>query len=318
MKTSPENILLNMGDLKLSEKFFLISGSEETLIKSVEKKIINHFKERGFNEIIKTEGLKLTELTKDGDEQSLFCNSKIIIHKNPKEVDFEYFKKNNEQTVVIITHTNLKGSSKLKKNFDHLENFNSIGCYQMTGVFKKKVADVFFNKNKIKIDKEGYWYLIDRGPNVYGLFEKELEKLINYGEKDLTLKDVRLLLSNNTKSDDFDFLIFLILSNKPAIIKKMKDVVHGPGDAYILIQRIKFYVDLLISIETYPQIEIIFPRYLFMHKASFQKMFKKINHEKIIKIIKSMKKTELMLRKNNELYFLICQRFLLNLNNIAK
>ena len=319
MKVSPESIVLNINGLNLSKRFFLISGNEETLIYSIEKKIVSHFKKSGYDEIIKTEGVKLNSKTELFNQISLFSSRKIVIHKNPKDVNFVFFEeKEDDKTIIIISHTGLKSSSKLKKEFDKQKNLISINCYQMTKVFKKKIADNFFNQHSIRVEKDGYWYFLDRSPNIYGLFESELKKLISYENKDLGFRDIRLILSGDNKSDDFDLLFFSILSNKNEIIKKTKDVIQSPADAYILLQRIKFYIDLLIITVNFSNIDSSFPRYLFMHKEGFKNIFKKINVKKAAEVLRFLKTTELMLRKNNDLYFLICQRFLLNLNNLAK
>lgn len=319
MKISPELILLKPENDKPNENFFLISGNEETLIRSVENKIINLFKATEYDEVIRTEGLKLNKNNAEGVEGSFFSETNIIVHKNPKDVDFSYFdSKKNDGSVVIITHYNLKSSSKLKREFDKLKGFSSISCYEMSKVFKKKIAETIFNKNSIKFEKDAFWYFIEMAPNAYGLFINEVKKIVNYNKKNLTMKDLTLLLSGDLKNDNFDLLFFLILTNKSEIITKMKNIIQGPSDAYILIQRAKFYIEMVMTSKKLSDIDIFFPKYLFMHRNSFRNFFEKTNEKKIIQLLKFLKKTEILLRKNSDLYFLICQRFLLNLNNIIK
>ena len=57
----------------------------------------------------------------------------------------------------------------------------------------------------------------------------------------------------------------------------------------------------------------VFPKYLFMKKDKFVEIYKKLNHERISKIITLVKKTEILLRKNTAMHSIIIQRFLLNL-----
>ncbi len=50
-----------------------------------------------------------------------------------------------------------------------------------------------------------------------------------------------------------------------------------------------------------------------MQKNKFAEIYKKLNYERISKIIVLIKKTEILLRKNTEMQLIITQRFLLNL-----
>ena len=170
------------------------------------------------------------------------------------------------------------------------------------------------------ITKDGYWYLIQSLSCVYGLLKKELEKIENYSinDKELNISNLRLLISEYKNEGSFDQLFFSALKNKNEIINTTKDMILSASDVYILIQRIKFYMYLITDIKKINDIDQQFPRYLFMYKDQFINIYKKTNKLKIAKVLWLIKKTELMLRKNNSLYFLLAQRFLLNVNNCLK
>ena len=55
------------------------------------------------------------------------------------------------------------------------------------------------------------------------------------------------------------------------------------------------------------------PKYLFREKDKLNLMIRKLNQPRIIVINNIIKKTEILLRKNNSMYLIIVQRFLLNL-----
>ena len=50
-----------------------------------------------------------------------------------------------------------------------------------------------------------------------------------------------------------------------------------------------------------------------MKKDKFVEIYKKLNYERISKIVILIKKTEILLRKNTAMHTIITQRFLLNL-----
>ena len=67
------------------------------------------------------------------------------------------------------------------------------------------------------------------------------------------------------------------------------------------------------AVENVNEINIVFPKYLFMKKDKFIEIYKKLNYERISRIIVLIKKTEILLRKNTTMHLIITQRFLLNL-----
>ena len=56
-----------------------------------------------------------------------------------------------------------------------------------------------------------------------------------------------------------------------------------------------------------------FPRYLFRHKKTYNTLIDRLNEIRSIKCNELVKRTEILLRKNNNMFLPICQRFLLNL-----
>ena len=319
MRLNPESIIFDREGTNLKNNFYLISGNEETLIFSMQKKLTDVFKKRGYEEVIALEGEKIIGKSVSDLNPSLFSNSKIIIHKNPKDFDFKYFEGvEGGNTVVIIVYTNLKNPNKIKKEFETRPDCTSISCYDITKDFKKKLLDNFMRENKIKIDGGGYWFLLENSPNSYALFANELEKIKNYGMHELSIKNIRLLLSGVIDNRDFDTLFFLCASSKNLTVKKTRYILQSNADAYLLLQRIKFYLDLLSKKVVEPEKASLLPPYLFKHKASFADMIKNINKEKVIKMFYLVNKTELLLRKNSSVYFIIMQRCLLNLGSTLR
>ena len=319
MKIKPENIIINIENQNLIEKIFLITGNEETLITSIEDKLIEYFKAKGFVDIERKDNVDVGIELELKNEKSLFFTPEIKIYRNPKSVNLDYCEQNNlDSRVIIISDSSIKNSSKIKKGFDSSKKLYSISCYQVSRALKKQVFDSFCNKNQFKIQRDGYLFFLDNSPNIFSLFNNEMNKLLDYGEKNIELNDIKLLMTNDMRSDDFDFLFFLTMGDKSKIIKKSKDILESTSDAYYLIQRMKFYLEILHTNKSINDIDKNFPKYLFKYKDSFMLMYKKMNDKKILKILDLIKKTEILLRKNSDFYFIVLERCLLNMSNVLK
>ncbi len=144
------------------------------------------------------------------------------------------------------------------------------------------------------------------------LFENEITKIINFNNKKIILNDLISLISKNL-NDDIDKLFFNILSPQKEIIYTSLANINSSADSFFLVQRVKYYLNLIMSIDNLSDINTVFPKYLFMKKDKFVEIYKKLNYEKISKIIILIKKTEILLRKNTTMHLIIIQRFLLNL-----
>ena len=318
MKINLKEILIKPKNIKYKKKIFLVYGNEITLIKKIESSLLNILKGSGFSEKILLENKNLLENFEEEIPTSLFSSSRIIVYNNPKEVSLSALEKINfENTAVIIVHTSLKSSSKLKIKFDSHKEFLSIGCYKISRELKKGIVDSFLTTNKIVLDSDAYWYFLDSSSNIFGLIENDLNKIINYNKNKISLKEVRLLISIYENKEGIDDLFLSNLSSKK-IIGKSDELINSPADLYILIQKIKFYLYIFFKSKNTYELEKNIPRYLFSKKQNLCLFYKKIDVKKYIIILKLIKKTEFLLRKNEKMYLLLSQRFLLNLKKNIK
>lgn len=319
MKTSPEKIILDIESVDTQKKIFLISGNEPTLIKCVELALIKFLKKDGEHSVDFYENTSLKGNINFDLSPLLFSNYHIVVHSNPKDVDLKYFEGCDfENTAVILSFPNMPSTSKIKKSFDSHKEFCSISCYSMDASFKKKFLDRALNTNSIQIEDDGYWFFLDRSSSFFGLFEKEVAKLIDYSEPKMGISDIRLLLSNSADDHQIENLFFLILADKATLVTQSRIFLTSSNESYILLQRIKFFFDILLKSKNISDAKNNFPRYLFRKNESFLTIFKKLNNNKAYKILNLIKKTEILLRKNNSLHLSISQRFLLNLKSSLK
>tara|TARA_B100001142_G_C13956902_1_gene509478 strand:+ start:19 stop:585 length:567 start_codon:yes stop_codon:yes gene_type:complete len=188
----------------------------------------------------------------------------------------------------------------------------------MDSSFKKKFLDKALGTNNIKIEDDGYWFFLDRSSSFFGLFDKEVAKLIDYNKPKMYISDIRLLLSDSVDDHQIENLFFLILADKTTLVTQSRIFLTSSNESYILLQRIKFFFDILLKSKNINDAKNNFPRYLFKKNESFLTIFKKLNSKKVSKILSLIKKTEILLRKNNSLHLSISQRFLLNLKSSLK
>jgi len=311
MKIDPINIILGSKNLNFKKKIFLISGNEETLIKKIQDTLIQKIKDGGFDEIQKNITKKIN--FNNNINNSLFFKSKIILYENPKEVDQEYLDTiDYTNTAIIISHTNLNNSSKLKKYFDTHKELFSISCYKLSRNVKKTILDFFLNQHKIQLERYCYWFFLDHTDNHYQLFENEIIKLINYDKKELSISDLRLLLSNSD-TKEIDDMFFLMFEKNTEIVKQVYRSINSYSDSYLVLQRVKYFLSLLYNSKNADDAIATFPKYLIRHKTNFLSIFEKINTNKITSALALIKKTELLLKKHGSMHHAISLRFLLNL-----
>ena len=242
----------------------------------------------------------------------MFSNKAINIYHNPKKIDISVLEEKNDNDAFVIIDKNLKNTTKTKKAFDSHLDFWSISCYKLNYHTKKNILDSFLKKEEFGFEKEAYWFFLEYSSDRYGLFENNINNIIAYNKKNTSLEEVRYLLSNQ-ENEGLDKLFFSILLSPNKIIKFSRLHIGTVADAFSLIFRIKFYLDILIKSKDSIEANNNFPKYLFTEKENFISIYKKTSYEKISLSYELIKKTDLMLKKNNNLYFPIIQRFILNL-----
>ena len=313
MKVRPEDVALDQLLIDKNNRFFLLCGNEDTFIDRIKELIINKLKKIDYLEIVKINESGDLQSALISDATSLFAKKKIFILYNQKQTDLDFIKKIDlTDKAIIIIDKKIKNSSKIKTYIENHPDHICITCYKLSRENKKRILEHHINLNKITIEKDAYWFFVDNSDDRYMLFENEITKIINFNNRKITLKDLISLISKNS-SEDIDKLFFTILSPQKEIIYTSLANINSTGDSFFLLQRIKYYLNLIISIENINDINKVFPKYLFMKKDKFVEIYKKLNHERISKIITLVKKTEILLRKNTAMHSIIIQRFLLNL-----
>ena len=312
MRVRPEDIAIGRHSISKNNSFFLLCGNEDTFIDKINELIINELKANNYLEVVKIYENVDLQSTLIYNTESLFSEKKIFVLYNQK-LDLDIITKIDlTDKAIIIIDKKIKNSSKIKKYIEAHSDHICITCYKLSRENKKRILEHHLKLNKIEIEKDAYSYFIDNSDDRYMLFENEITKIISFNNKKIILTDLIPLISKNS-NEDIDKLFFTILSPQKEIIYTSLANINSSGDSFFLVQRIKYYLNLIISVENVNEINMVFPKYLFMQKDKFVEIYKKLNYERISKIIILIKKTEILLRKNTAMHLIITQRFLLNL-----
>ena len=132
-------------------------------------------------------------------------------------------------------------------------------------------------------------------------------------------------MSNHNQIQLDDLFFASMLGNFSLIINKTQLSIQSSSDAYGFLNIVKNFSNILVntsenksSEKDYVLVEKYLPKYLFRHKENFRVILKKMNIEKLTDLNKLIQKTEFLLRKNDQKFLIIIQRFLLNCAKILR
>lgn len=312
MKVSSDIFLLDDFLPNKDKNLFFIGGQEETLIQKILEIIISALKKEGSKEVIRILNTEISNENINEHSNSLFGESKILIYENPKKIDFAALSASKQLKISIIVKSSLsKNNFKLKNFFDDSEIAYSVSCYKLSSELKKKILLKCLRENEIKIDQQGLWFFLENTDNRYGLFENEIKNLLFLNVSNIGIRELRKLITKN-ETDEIEKLFFLLPETSKKIINHTNMVILSSSNSYVLLQRIKFFLNILLESRDVGDVNKLFPKYLFKDRLKFIEIFKKNSQEKNLIVLSLIKKTEFLLRKNDSLFLPITQRFLLN------
>ena len=311
MKINPEEILLNPS-YKVDNFPYFISGNEETLIKQIEKILINKFKKNGF-----VEKERIEKIENYNNSGNLFHNSKLIILTNIADMNkLKIENIINNGDMLIISSANTTKDKSIKKIFSTEKNYKLILCYKLDQELKIKILNYHLAQNNIVINKDIFWYLLESLDDRSIFFHNELNKICLKKNISYSFRDIKKIINQKTDPEN-EKLFFNILSKNSEIIDLYKSSINTISEFYLFFDNFKFYFNLIINNQTERGVVENFPKYLFKHKKAFIIIYKKINSEKKNKLSNLFFKTESLVRKNNNQFESIGLRFLLNFKKIV-
>ena len=310
MKSDPLTFLINK-DFILDKKFYFISGNEITLIEKIKNLITVKFKENSKSNIKNIE-------TVDGlvEQTGLFDNETLFIGKNCKGIDEKSLNwlKSFNGTFLFIQENSQK-TKKVKNIFLKDKDSYLVDCYELDKNSKIKILNNFLNNNKIKIDKDIYWVLVERLDDKYMFLENSLSKILELDKESITSQNINKILTIDETGKEKIF--FYLLKKNKEIISLYREKITTNSDVNDLFYFCRYFCQLIIESKNQEDYNKKIPIYLFKEKNFLIDVFKKYNSEKKKMLLSLLLSTEKLLRKQNSLSLANGLRFFLNIKKIT-
>ena len=310
MKIEPISVLLNE-NFKIDKKIYFISGNEKTLMQKIKATIVGKYQKNTNARIDNIDTIKDFV-----EEVGLFEDHKIILVNGSKGIDEKNLENiKNSHGVFIFIDENSQKIKKIKSLFNRDKDSYLIDCYELDRETKIKFLKKFLTDNELNISQDVYWLLIDKLDSKYGFFENSLNQIVALDEKDLTLNNVKKLL---TISDSGKEKIFFNLFKKnKEIVDLYRNKILTKTDVNEFYFYIKFFCQLIIESKSEEEYQKKIPVYLFKEKHKLVEIFRKYNSKKKKLLINLLSMTEKVLRQDSNLSMVFGLRFLLNIKKIT-
>lgn len=310
MKIEPISVLLNE-NFKIDKKIYFISGNEKTLMQKIKATIVGKYQKNTNARIDNIDTIKDFV-----EEVGLFEDHKIILVNGSKGIDEKNLENiKNSHGVFIFIDENSQKIKKIKSLFNRDKDSYLIDCYELDRETKIKFLKKFLTDNELNISQDVYWLLIDKLDSKYSFFENSLNQIVALDEKDLTLNNVKKLL---TISDSGKEKIFFNLFKKnKEIVDLYRNKILTSADVNEFYFYIKFFCQLIIESKSEEEYQKKIPVYLFKEKHKLVEIFRKYNSKKKKLLINLLSMTEKVLRQDSNLSMVFGLRFLLNIKKIT-
>jgi len=310
MKINSLNILINQTSV-LNKKFYFISGNEKILMEKIKMIIVEGFKKKE-NVQIKN----LDTVSDFVDEIGLFGGKNIYIVNGNKGIDKESLDKLKlSESNFIFFQENSQKIKKIKSLFSADKDSYLIDCYELDKDSKIKILNEFLRLNKLEISQDVYWFLIDKLESKYTFFEKNLIKVLELDEKDLTVDKIKKILTIDESGKEKIF--FNLLQKNKEIVSLYRDKIVNNSDVNEVYYYCKFFCQMIIDCNSEEEYKKKIPMYLFKEKNYLINIYRKYNFKKKKMLLNLLSSTESVLRKESGLSLVVGLRFLLNIKKIT-
>ena len=306
MKTKPE-ILLNSEENIFFNKI-LITGSDESFITYVKSFIVERFKKRNFF-------IDVSDNYNNRSMGSLFSENKtlFILSDFPK-IKESNFSDSNSQSILVAS-PNGKKINSIKSALSKQKDSLVVECYSLNRSSKEGVLKQYIELNSLVISSNVFWYIIENFDNSYVVFINQLKMLSLFNKRIDLISDIEKITYVDNKIE-INKIFFNIFKENKTITNVFNKSINSLSDFYIFLNSTKLYLEIIKNSKDKESALYNFPKYLFVEKEPFIRIYNKLTKSKLVKIYKSLSKVELLIRKNSDLYLVIGLRFFLNLKKI--
>ena len=310
MKINPISILVNE-NFRIDKKIYFISGNEKTLMQKIKATIVEKY------QINTNAGITNIDTIKDFvEEVGLFDNHKIFLVNGSKGIDEKSLNNiKGSNGIFIFVDENSQKVKKIKSLFNNDKDSYLIDCYELERESRIQILKKFLSERGLNISQDIYWLLIDKLDGGYSFFENSLNQIVELNEKDLTLENVKKLLTINDSGKEKVF--FNLFKKNKEIIDLYRNKIVTNTDVNEFYFYIKFLCLLIVESKNEDEFQKNIPVYLFKEKHRLIDIFRKYNQKKKKLLIRLLSSTENVLRKDNNLSLVFGLRFLLNIKKIT-
>ena len=311
MKIDSIDLLLKKDFTPSKKKFYFISGNEVTLIQKIKTIIIEKYHE------FSKASLEYVESINDvSDGVGLFEDKKIFLVKNCTGLDESILNKFRETSgIIIFIQENSPKIKKIKNIFIKDRDSYVIDCYELNRDAKIKILNESLISSKIKIEKNLYWFLVERLGNRFGFFDDSLRKVLQLKQENINFVNIKKLISIN--EDGKDKLYFSILNKNCDIIGIYREKILTSSDVNELYYYCRFFCQLIIDSKNEDEYNKKIPIYLFKEKRFLIDIYRRFSSKKKKLLIELLSSTEKILRNENNLSLIYGLRFLLTIKKIT-
>ena len=310
MKTDPINLILNK-NFTIDKSFYFISGNEITLMNKIKNILIDTAKS---NETHNIEKIKKISLKTDG--ANLFSKEKVFIVSDVIDANADTLDKlTNNRDIFIFFQENSTKNKSLKNLITKRDDACLFDCYELTKDMKSRLLTNELREAKINIDKDLFWQIIEMLDDRYMFFENELEKIKAFKSTALSYEQIKKIISKN--GTNVEKLFFNLFKDNAKIIDDYNLKISTSSDVNYLYYIIKQYSNLIISNDNEKDLEKNIPRYLFREKDFLIRLFRSYGSAKKKLLINLLLKSEMAIKQNNQVSFLLGLRMLLSFKKIS-
>ena len=306
MKIKPEVFLSLKKNIAFNK--ILVTGSDESLISYVKNFIMENYKKRGFF-------VDVSNNYNDRSMGNLFSENKTLFVLSDFPTDKEINPEELDNKSILVASPNGKKTNSIKSKLSTDKESLVIECYLLNRNSKEITLKNYIKVNSLTISNDIFWYVIDNFDDNYLIFISQLQMLSLFNNKIDLISDIEKITFVDNKIE-INKIFFNIFKENKILTNTFNKSVNSLSDFYIFLNSIKSYLEIIRQSGNKESALYNFPKYLFVEKEVFVRIYKKTNKDKLIKIYKNISKVELLIRQNSDLYLIVGLRFFLNLKKI--
>ena len=204
---------------------------------------------------------------------------------------------------------------KIQKKFLEDRESYLVDCYELDRGSKIKILNTFLNKNKIKMDEELYWFVVEKLDSKYIFLESSLNKILELGSKSINAENIKKILTIDNSGKEKIF--FQLLKKNKDIVEFYREKITTTSDVNEFYYYCKFFCQLIIESKNRDEFGKKIPVYLFREKNYLFDVYQRYNLKKKKLLLRLLSSSEKAIRNQSDLSLVYGLRFLLNIKKIT-